>query len=194
MKSFFNYKFITLRFREYIFIFLTATIFSLIFISKSPAEENVFVIEDIQVNGSIDLNFTRDKYINKAFLKSFDLLMSKIILSKDLLKFKDLKLNEIKKLTKNFQILSENYKKDEYEAKYRIVYDHNKIKNLLVKKNVAYSQPKNISVITFPTPLTGPSSINSSILLASPPVASYKLEKEIKKFLLINSFLFTSTN
>ena len=68
MKSFFNYKFITLRFREYIFIFLTATIFSLIFISKSPAEENVFVIEDIQVNGSIDLNFTRDKYINKAFL------------------------------------------------------------------------------------------------------------------------------
>jgi len=150
MKSFFNYKFLSPRLREYIFIFLTATIFSLIFISKSLAEENVFVIKNIKVNGIVDLNFTRDKYINKAFLKSFDLLMSKILLSKDILKFKNLKLSEIKKLTKNFQILSENYKKDEYEAIYRIVYDHQKIKNLLIKKNIPYSQPKNISVIFLP--------------------------------------------
>ena len=57
--------------RKYIFIILVAAIFSLITFSKSFSEENVFIIDNVKVKGPIDVNFSRDKYINKAFLNSF---------------------------------------------------------------------------------------------------------------------------
>ena len=68
--------------REYIFIFLTATIFLSITFTKSFSEENVFTINNVKVKGALDLNFSREKYLNKAFLDSFDILMTKILLTK----------------------------------------------------------------------------------------------------------------
>jgi len=82
-------KYFIPRSRKYIFIILTATIFSLITFSKSFSEENIFTVDNVEVEGKIDLNFSRDKFINKAFLKSFEELMAKIILSSDLEKIKN---------------------------------------------------------------------------------------------------------
>ena len=43
------------------------------------------LINNVQVEGVIDLNFSREKYLNKAFIDSFSkLLMTKILLSRDL--------------------------------------------------------------------------------------------------------------
>ena len=81
------------RLREYIFIILTATIFSVVFFSKTFSSENVFVVDNIEVTGSFNTNFSREKYINKAFLHSFKILMSKISLSEDLTKLNDIKLS-----------------------------------------------------------------------------------------------------
>ena len=72
------FKYFIIKAREYIFIILTATIFSLFNFSNSFSDENVFVVENVKVEGNVDLNFSRDKYINKAFLESFKILMSKI--------------------------------------------------------------------------------------------------------------------
>ena len=65
------FKYLIARTSNYIFIILIATIFSLITFSKSFSEENVFIIDNVKVEGAIDVNFSRDKYINKAFLNSF---------------------------------------------------------------------------------------------------------------------------
>ena len=70
-------KYLIARLRKYIFIILTATIFSLITFSKSFSEENVFIINNVKVEGAIDVNFSRDKYINKVFLKSFKIILLK---------------------------------------------------------------------------------------------------------------------
>ena len=91
-------KYLITRSRKYIFIVLAATIFSLITFSKSFSEENVFIIDNVKVEGPINVNFSRDKYINKAFLNSFKILMSKILLSRDLNKITNTKLNKIKNL------------------------------------------------------------------------------------------------
>ena len=64
-------KYLRARLRKYIFIILTTTLFSLITFSKSLSEENIFIIDNVKVEGAIDINFSRDKYINKAFLNSF---------------------------------------------------------------------------------------------------------------------------
>ena len=138
------------RLREYIFIILTATIFSLISFSKSFSEENAFIIDNVKVEGAIDINFSRNKYINKAFLVSFEILMFRILLSKDLTKISNIKLDKIRNLIDSFQILEETYQKNEYKATFKIFYNDNKIKKLLIKKNISFSQPKNISAVFFP--------------------------------------------
>ena len=70
-------KYLIARTGKYIFIILTATIFSLITFSKSFSEENVFIINNVKVEGAIDVDFSRDKYINKAFLNSYKILCLK---------------------------------------------------------------------------------------------------------------------
>ena len=97
------------RLKEYIFIILTATIFSVGFFSKTFSSENVFVVDNIEVTGNFNTNFSREKYINKAFLDSFKILMSKILLSEDLVKLNDIKLNQVKVLVNSFKIENETY-------------------------------------------------------------------------------------
>ena len=46
----------------------------------------------------VDLNFSREKYLDKAFSNSFIILMTKILLSRDLNKIADIKLKQIKNL------------------------------------------------------------------------------------------------
>ena len=67
MRNYLLLKYFILRVREYIFIFLTATIFLFITFTKSFSEENVFIINNVKIEGTVDLNFSREKYLNKAF-------------------------------------------------------------------------------------------------------------------------------
>ena len=120
-------KYLRARLRKYIFIILTTTLFSLITFSKSLSEENIFIIDNVKVEGAIDINFSRDKYINKAFLNSFEILMSKILLLKDLNKIDNIKLKKVKGLISSFQILEESYRNNEYKANFKIFYDDIKV-------------------------------------------------------------------
>ncbi len=144
------FKYFIHKFRRCVFIVLTTIIFSMILLSKSFTEENVFVIDNIKVKGEIDINFLRDKYINKAFSKSFEILMSRILLSKDSNKISNISLNKIKNLIKSFQIYEETYRKNEYKANFKIYYNEAKVKKFLGQKNISFSQQKNISVVFFP--------------------------------------------
>ena len=112
-------KYLLTSLREYIFIILTATVFSLILTSKSFADENIFVVDNVQILESIDVNFSRDRYINKAFLNSFETLMSRVLLSRDLNKMNnikafleknDLKILKSKKIKITKEEASEFYK------------------------------------------------------------------------------------
>ena len=114
MKNYLLIKKLLFKSRECIFIILTATILFLVSFSKSYSEENIFIVDNIEVEGKIDLNFSRDKFINEAFSKSFEELMAKIILSSDLEKIKNIKLDKIKNLINSFQISEERYKAEEY--------------------------------------------------------------------------------
>ena len=136
--------------KEYIFIFLTATTFLFATSTKSFSEENVFIINNVEIEGVIDLKFSREKYLNKAFVDSFETLMTKILLSRDLKKVSDIKLEKIKYLMSGFQILEESYKKNEYKANIKILYNDTKVKKFLGEKNISFSQPENISVIFYP--------------------------------------------
>jgi hypothetical protein len=144
------FNFLLIIIKEYILIILVAIIFFLFLSSYPQAEENIFVIDNVEVKGSFDLNFKREKYINKAISNSFNILISKILLTKDLNKVKNTELSSIKSLVDSFQILKETYRNNEYNGTYKIFYNNKKVRNFLNKKNISYSQPKSISVIFYP--------------------------------------------
>tara|TARA_Y100000590_G_scaffold3439_1_gene4562 strand:+ start:1976 stop:3073 length:1098 start_codon:yes stop_codon:yes gene_type:complete len=150
MKNYLLLKNLNVCFKNYIFTILTATIFLFIPLSKSVEAENVFTINNIVVEGPVDINFSRDKYINLAFKESFKVLINKILLTRDLKKVSSTKINQIKRLVESFQILEESYKEDIYKAKIRIKYNEKRIKNFLGEKNLSFSQPENISAVFFP--------------------------------------------
>ena len=144
------FKYLIIRLREYIFIILTATVFLLILISKSFSDENIFIIDDVKVEGSVDLNFSRDKYINKAFLDSYKILMPRVLLARDLNKISNVKLKKIKSLINSFKILDESYLNNQYKATFKIFYSDIKVKKFLADKNISFTQPKKISAVYFP--------------------------------------------
>ena len=150
MRNYLLLKYLIASLREYIFIFLTATIFIFTLFTKSFAEENIFTINNVIVKGTIDLNFSRNKYLNKAFTNSFEILMSRILLTRDLTKANNTKLNQIKNLISSFQIVEESYRKNEYRANIKVFYNDIKVKKFLGQKNISFSQPENITAIFFP--------------------------------------------
>ena len=150
MKNNFIKNFLFKKSREYIFIFCTATIFFLLSTSQSFSEENIFSINNVKVEGAIDLNFSREKYINLAFKDSFKMLMSKILIKKDFDKIKNIKLESIKKLIRSFKINDENFSGQVYKGNYEILYSERKVKKFLGRENISFSQPQKIVAIFYP--------------------------------------------
>ena len=147
MENYFLLKFLNKRIKQYFFIFLTLITLLFVSITKSFSEEDVFTIDEIKVKGAIDVNFSREKYLNKAFFNSFEILMNKILLISDLKKVEKLKLKEIKNLIKSFKILEESYREDIYRANFQVIYNEQKVKEFLRKKNISFSLPKNITAV-----------------------------------------------
>ena len=120
-KSVFKYLINCLHKAIYFFVF--ANLFIFLSFSESFSKEDIFSVNEIEIQGSLDQNFSRDKHLNKAFSESFKILMRKILLTRDLNKISNIKLNEIKNLINSFQIIEEKYSKDEYKVTLNILYD-----------------------------------------------------------------------
>ena len=150
MKKYLQFKYKINQSRQYIFIFLTATIFLFANFTSSLSEEGSFVVNNISIKSEVNLNFSREKYIDKAFNKSFKVLMNNILLSQDIKKIDKINLTQIKSLVSRIQVIQEIYSKNTYEIILKITYDENKVKKILRDKNIPFSQPENISVVFFP--------------------------------------------
>ena len=136
--------------KNFIFIILSICLFTLAPFDKTISSENTYIINNVKSEGKIDLNFTREKHLEKAFLSSFEILMKKILLSKDLKKAKSIKLNQIKTLISSFQIIEEKYSKDKYNINIKIIYDDYKVRKFLSKKNISFSEVEKISAVFYP--------------------------------------------
>ena len=143
-------KYLLSKAKQYILIIVTATFFSIFSSGKVLSQDNVFVTNDVEIKQAIDVNFSRYRVIDKAFLSSFKILMSKILLSSDFKKIKNIKLNKIKSLVNNFQITEETYRNNIYTAKLNFFYNEIRIKKILQDKNISFTQPENITAVLYP--------------------------------------------
>ena len=110
--------------KKYIYIFILILIPCLIFSNKLFATENNFLVEDLEISEEFDLNFSKNKVIEKAFSKGFENLLFTILTSKDLPKVNNVNINEIKQLVENFKIKGEKFKDEKYIANFDINFNN----------------------------------------------------------------------
>jgi len=138
-----------------IYIFSVIILLSFFLSKYSFASSNVFTVKELEVHGKMDLQFSRDIMIEKAFKIAFNNLLSQILASSDYQKIENVNLKEIKKLVKNFKIKKEIFRDNKYKASFDVSFDKGKIIKFLENKNLFYSETIKISALFFPIIVEG---------------------------------------
>jgi len=136
--------------KKIIYIIFTLIFLSIISSDHLLASNHILAIEELKISEKIDLEFSRNKIIDDAFKKAFYRLLSQILNSSDIKKLKNVNMREIKTLVENFKIKNEIFRENKYYANFDVYFNKKKIKFFLQKKNLFYSNPKQISVLFLP--------------------------------------------
>jgi hypothetical protein len=131
-------------------IIFTLTFLFFISSDRSLASNHTLAVEELEISKEIDLEFSRIKIIDEAFKKAFYRLLSQILNSTDIKKLKNVNMREIRTLVENFKIKNEIFRESKYYANFDVYFNKKKIKLFLEKKNLFYSNPKQISVLFLP--------------------------------------------
>ena len=136
--------------KKTIYIIFILTFLSVTSSDHSLASNHILAVEELEISKEIDLEFSRIKIIDEAFKKAFYRLLSQILNSTDIKKLKNVNMREIKTLVENFKIKNEIFRESKYYANFDVYFNKKKIKFFLEKKNLFYSNPKQISVLFLP--------------------------------------------
>ena len=103
--------------RAYI-IFLSTVLF--LNFSSSELKSSIFSVNDIEITEPFELNFKKEKVVDKAFTEAFKRLMKMTVISSEEIKLSRIKNNEIKNLIDSFKIKDERFIKNYYSAKFDV--------------------------------------------------------------------------
>ena len=139
-KKYFNYL--------YIFFLLLVLFFNEF--STNNALSRSYNVLDIKVEENYDINFDKSKVIDKAFNEAFEILIFKIIESKDRSRIKNISLNDKKNLIENFSISDEQFINNKYIGLFNVQFSKRKILSYLNNRDIIPSSPKEIEIFLLP--------------------------------------------
>ena len=102
----FNFKFFTLK-KLYIYFLFLALLN--IFFSTENIYAKAFMIKDIEISTPFEVNFNKNKIIDKGFVEAFEELILSIVQTKDQKKLQDTSLGTIKGMIETFSIKEEKF-------------------------------------------------------------------------------------
>ena len=140
-------KFKVLR-KFYTFFFVAVLFFYTLFDKKVYA--NSFKINEIEISEVYDLNFNKEKVFDKAFIKAYEELISKITVSQDKKKVEETSLSEIKSLIDSFKISNEKFFDNKYSALVNVNFDKKSTHRFFETKGIFPSIAKNIDLLFIP--------------------------------------------
>ena len=146
----FNFYIFKFNINKIIYIFFTLFLTYLIFFSTINVYGKTYSVDDIEIIEPYNLEFEKNKVIDKAFLSAFEMLLKNILSSKDLYRVKITKLNEIKTMVDSFSIKDEKFINDNYIANFKVLFDKKKIINYLNLQDIITSSPIKNKIIFFP--------------------------------------------
>ena len=132
----------------YIFFFYLILFLNIILITSSGG--NSFKIKDLKISEPFNVNFNKEKVINKGFEEAFKELTSMITTSSDQEKIKNLSINQIKSLIDSFNISKERFINDLYIVNFDVNFNKKNTLKLFEKKNIFPSIPKKREILLIP--------------------------------------------
>ena len=175
-----------MNYQKYLYIFFLILALCLSFFSTSKAKE--FFIDEINIQEKLENDFNKEKLINKGFIIAFEELMAKLVQSRNLIKIKDIKLNEIKSMVETFTIKEEKFIKNSYNLSLGVSFDKNKVLDYLEKKNIFPTEIKEENFLFIPILLD---ETNADIYVYSNNPLYKKWKSQNDKSNLINYILPT---
>ena len=133
-----------------LYFFFLVLILIFIKFSTVAVYANNYTVKNINIKEHYDINFNKERAINKGFKKAFKTLIHKIIESKDRKLFEDTPKNKISSLIDNFSITNEKFLNDNYEVDFEVKFDKRKLLSFIRSKNVISSVPKKTEVLFIP--------------------------------------------
>ena len=141
-----NISFLNLK-RAYIIFFSTVLFFNF---SSTDLKSSIFSVNDIEITEPFELNFKKEKVVDKAFIEAFKRLMKMTVISSEEIKLSRIKNNEIKNLIDSFKIKDERFIKNYYSAKFDVNFNKQNTLLFFEKKNIFPSLPKKKSIFILP--------------------------------------------
>jgi acyl CoA:acetate/3-ketoacid CoA transferase alpha subunit len=132
------------------YIFFISYFLFIIFFSTTFLYANTFKVSDIKISEPFELNFNKDKAIDKGFRSAFTNLISMITTSGDSEKIKNISLKKLKSMVDSFTISDEKFIDDEYFAKLEVTFNKKNTLLFLEKKNIFPSIPIRNKVLLVP--------------------------------------------
>ena len=129
-------------FNLYIFFLILISIINEF--STNNAYGKNFIISNVEIEESYDLNFNKSEVLDKGFDNAFKILIYKTIEKKDRPKFENTSIKKIKSLIDNFSILDEKFVNNNYKNNLAVEFNRKKTLNFFEDKNVISSIPKEI--------------------------------------------------
>ncbi len=135
----------TFLYSFFIFFFIYLLIFS-----TNNVQANTYKIENIEITNQYNTDFNKDKITDEAFQKGFEILLSKITISKDYKSLKNQNLKLIKSFVESFSVVNEKFENNKYHGTFEINFNKNKILNFLRKKNIFHARMIEKNVLFIP--------------------------------------------
>ena len=133
--------------RAYIIFFSTVLFFNF---SSTELKSSIFSVNDIEITEPFELNFKKEKVVDKAFIEAFKRLMKMTVISSEEIKLSRIKNNEIKNLIDSFKIKDERFIKNYFSAKFDVNFNKQNTLLFFEKKNIFPSLPKKKSIFILP--------------------------------------------
>ena len=122
----------------------------LIFFSTENAFSRTYIIKNIDIIEPYDLNFKKDKVVDRAFIEAFKIIISKVLISENLKKINNYDLEAIRTMIKSFSITNEEFIDNKYHAKFNVFFEKKKLINYFHKLNIITSAPIDKTVFFLP--------------------------------------------
>lgn len=135
--------------KKKIFFFLII----LLFLSKTQnifSNEDTFTVDNIVIEGNINQTNNKNKYINIAFRKSFQKLITNIIKLEDQKKILSTDTETIKSFVQNYRIIEEEIFQDKYKMKLSVSFKERSINEFFNNKGISYSAVSKLETIIYP--------------------------------------------
>ncbi len=135
----FIFQFVKLRNLYNFFLFLALIN---VFFSTENINAKTFSVNDIEISVPFEINFNKNKIIDKGFTEAFNELILSIVQSKDQNSFKNTSLNQIKGMIETFSIKEEKFIDNIYYLTLNVSFNKRSIFELLEAKNIYPSLPE----------------------------------------------------